>query len=70
MREAAARGLSPKTLDDSALAELARHDWPGNVRELENLVYRLCPLNSLSTLPGNDVAPLSVRQPAPALVKP
>ena len=69
MREAAARGLSPKTLDDSALDELARHDWPGNVRELEHLAYRLCALNSLSNVRAEDVAPLLTSSPTPALVK-
>ena len=69
MREAAARGLSPKTLDDSALAELANHNWPGNVRELEHLVYRICALNSLSTVRADDIAPLLTAAPAPALVK-
>ena len=70
MREAAARGLSPKTLDDSALAELARHHWQGNVRELEHLVYRLCALNSLGTVSASDVAPLLASQTTqPTLVK-
>ena len=71
MREATLRGLSAKTLDNSALAELARHRWPGNVRELEHLVYRLCALTSLSTVQATDITPLlTITQNShPTLVK-
>ena len=41
---AAADGLPRKTLDEAAVARLARHSWPGNVRELENLMRRLAAL--------------------------
>ncbi|MDB5737202.1 MAG: ntrC [Sphingomonas bacterium] len=42
---AAADGLPRKTLDEGAIARLARHPWPGNVRELENLMRRLAALS-------------------------
>jgi two-component system nitrogen regulation response regulator GlnG len=41
---AALDGLPRKTLDEGAVARLARHGWPGNVRELENLMRRLAAL--------------------------
>ena len=41
---AAADGLPRKTLDETAVARLARHAWPGNVRELENLMRRFAAL--------------------------
>ena len=34
-------GISPKTFDPQALAELRRIDWTGNIRELRNVVERL-----------------------------
>ncbi len=37
-------GLSPKTVDDGAVARLKAHSWPGNVRELENLMRRIAAL--------------------------
>ena len=37
-------GLSPKTIDDGAIARLKVHNWPGNVRELENLMRRVAAL--------------------------
>ena len=41
---ASREGLPSKTIDQSALDRLKRHDWPGNVRELENLIRRVCAL--------------------------
>ncbi|MBV8684940.1 MAG: sigma 54-interacting transcriptional regulator [Caulobacteraceae bacterium] len=41
---ASREGLPSKTIDQSALDRLKRHDWPGNVRELENLIRRICAL--------------------------
>ncbi len=55
---AAARGLTAKSFDASALEILMQHDWPGNVRELEHLVYRLCALTQRKQITANDVAPL------------
>jgi DNA-binding NtrC family response regulator len=40
VRASAARHQLGVTLDDEALAALARHAWPGNVRELQNVVER------------------------------
>ena len=37
-------GLPAKSLDDSAVERLKRHNWPGNVRELENLMRRIAAL--------------------------
>jgi len=44
LERASADGLPRKTLDEAAVARLARHGWPGNVRELENLMRRLAAL--------------------------
>ncbi|WP_281301160.1 MULTISPECIES: nitrogen regulation protein NR(I) [unclassified Iodidimonas] len=52
---AAGEGLSPKRFSPAALDRLARHDWPGNVRELENLVRRLCVLNSEKSISAQAV---------------
>ena len=43
-------GLPWKTIDQTALGRLARHNWPGNVRELENLVQRFAALYSEETI--------------------
>ncbi|MBL8961717.1 MAG: sigma-54-dependent Fis family transcriptional regulator, partial [Gemmatimonadetes bacterium] len=46
IKQATARGESPKTLTESALDALVHYPWPGNVRELENALERaviLCP---------------------------
>jgi len=44
-------------LTPSAVDLLMNHDWPGNVRELENLITRLCVLNSGRTIEADDVRP-------------
>ena len=43
-------GLSPKTIDDGAIARLKAHSWPGNVRELENLMRRVAALYAEPTI--------------------
>jgi two-component system nitrogen regulation response regulator GlnG len=43
-------GLPSKTIENSALDRLKRHDWPGNVRELENLIRRICALYADETV--------------------
>lgn len=58
MQLAAARGLSPKTLDGSAMQVLSTYSWPGNVRELEHLVYRLCAMIPAAAVAAQDIAPL------------
>lgn len=40
LRELNAEEDASKTVSDSALAALQRHDWPGNVRELRNVMQR------------------------------
>ncbi|GAK32885.1 nitrogen assimilation regulatory protein [alpha proteobacterium Q-1] len=52
---AVGEGLSLKRFSPAALDRLARHDWPGNVRELENLVRRLCVLNSEKSISAQAV---------------
>ena len=42
----ATEGLPAKTMDNAALALMARYNWPGNVRELENMVRRFSALYS------------------------
>ena len=46
LAQAAAEGLTAKSITQDALARMRTHDWPGNVRELENLVRRLVALYS------------------------
>ncbi len=43
-------GLSPKTIDEGAIARLKAHGWPGNVRELENLMRRIAALYAEPTI--------------------
>jgi two-component system, NtrC family, nitrogen regulation response regulator GlnG len=47
---AAKEGLSEKILEKGAIDELETWVWPGNVRELENLMRRICALNSEATI--------------------
>ena len=58
MRRAPARGLTPKKLDDAAMAALNHYPWPGNVRELEHTIYRLCALSTPHELRAPDIASL------------
>lgn len=55
LARAEAEGLPRKTVDEAALARLARARWPGNVRELENLIRRLAALYSEETIPAGIV---------------
>jgi transcriptional regulator with PAS, ATPase and Fis domain len=43
---AARNGEKVKQLTPAALNHLSAYHWPGNVRELENLVERICTINS------------------------
>ena len=45
-------GLASKSLDESALERLKRHNWPGNVRELENLMRRVSALYTEDVITG------------------
>jgi two-component system response regulator PilR (NtrC family) len=65
-RLAAEYGRTAPTLDDGALASLARYKFPGNVRELENILERalaLAEADRLSPqdlqLPDTDTAPVA-----------
>ncbi len=49
-------GNGEKIIDKSAIEELEQWSWPGNVRELENLMYRLCVLNSQNVINASTVA--------------
>ena len=67
LARAEAEGLPRKTVDEAALARLARARWPGNVRELENLIRRLAALYSEETITTGIVeAELADRDEAPA----
>jgi two-component system nitrogen regulation response regulator GlnG len=44
LAQAEREGLSPKTIEPSAIEAMQRYRWPGNVRELENLLRRLTAL--------------------------
>ncbi len=67
LARAEAEGLPRKTVDEAALARLARARWPGNVRELENLIRRLAALYSEETITTGIVeAELADRGEAPA----
>lgn len=55
LKLAQSRGLPSKQLDAMAMAALKDHAWKGNIRELENLVYRLCALQTPPTLRAEDV---------------
>ena len=48
-------GHERKTLDESALAALARHPWRGNVRELRNAMEQAAVLASGSVLRADDL---------------
>ncbi len=50
------RGLGEKRLDDSALAQLMRHDWPGNIRELRNMIERLVIMTPGQLITAEDVS--------------
>ncbi len=66
LARAEAEGLPRKTLDEAAVARLARARWPGNVRELENLIRRLAALYSEETISTGIVeAELADRDEAP-----
>ena len=49
------QGLPTKKLDQSALDLLLAYEWPGNVRELENIILRLCALNTDAVISGKHV---------------
>ena len=67
LARAEAEGLPRKSVDEAALARLARARWPGNVRELENLIRRLAALYSEETITTGIVeAELADRDGAPA----
>lgn len=54
-RAADSAGLSPRTIDESAMAALQAYDWPGNARQLHNVVEQL-----LIMAPGDSKAPITV----------
>lgn len=51
--------VSPKRLNDEALALLSSHSWPGNVRELENTIKRAVILSNDPLLTVHDFEGLS-----------
>ncbi|MFZ4125460.1 MAG: nitrogen regulation protein NR(I) [Rickettsiales bacterium] len=55
LKLATQRGLPAKQLDAGALQILKEHAWKGNIRELENLIYRLCALQTPPMLRAEDV---------------
>ena len=55
LKLAAQRGLPAKQLSADAIQLLKEHAWKGNIRELENLVYRLCALQTPPMLRAEDV---------------
>ena len=55
LKLAQARGLPAKQFDAMAMHALKDHAWKGNIRELENLVYRLCALQTPPMLRAEDV---------------
>lgn len=50
--QAAAEGLSLKTINKDGLAVLQAYGWPGNVRELENLIRRVAALYTDDVIGG------------------
>ncbi|MCC6574251.1 MAG: sigma-54-dependent Fis family transcriptional regulator [Planctomycetes bacterium] len=52
-RHARGLGRKPATLTDDGLALLKSYRWPGNVRELENLLERVCVLESAGVFDAN-----------------
>jgi DNA-binding NtrC family response regulator len=51
-------GKLHRTLDPSAVAELAAYRWPGNVRELRNVIERAVILATEETITGPDIRAL------------
>ncbi len=45
LRQAGKTGLGQKSIEQSAVERMKRHQWPGNVRELENTIRRIAALN-------------------------
>lgn len=71
-RTAESSGLSPRIVDDAAIAALQACDWPGNARQLRNVVERL-----LIMAPGDqrspitlDMLPQDITNPAAATMQP
>ena len=54
-------GLSPRAVDDDAMAVLQTADWPGDVRQLKNTVERML------IMAGDDDAPISMSGLPPEL---
>jgi two-component system nitrogen regulation response regulator NtrX len=52
-------GITPRVLDDAAVAALSHADWPGNVRELRNTIERLLILASGARITAADVERMS-----------
>jgi two-component system nitrogen regulation response regulator GlnG len=69
MSRASSEGLSPKTLETTAMERLKAHRWPGNVRELENLVRRLTALYSDEVI-GVGVVEAELADASPAASEP
>ena len=49
-------GVTPPTLDKSALASLCVYGFPGNVRELENIIERAATLCENNTITASDLS--------------
>lgn len=65
-----ASGISPKHLEEDAMAALQAHDWPGNVRQLRNVVERLLIMSAdnetitIDLLPSEIITDTSVIRPS------
>jgi two-component system nitrogen regulation response regulator GlnG len=55
LKLATQRGLPSKQFDNEAMRALCDHAWKGNIRELENLVYRVCALQTPPVLQAEHV---------------
>lgn len=71
-RSADGAGLTPRAIDEAAMAALQAYDWPGNARQLRNVVEQL-----LIMAPGEPRAPITVEMlpveitnPAAATLRP
>ena len=62
---AAAQNVTAPTLDDSAMAELARYPWPGNVRELRNVLERAMVMFANQSITATHVRENLLRMKAP-----
>ncbi|MGN6498335.1 MAG: sigma-54-dependent transcriptional regulator, partial [Tsuneonella sp.] len=64
LARAADEGLPRRSIDQSAIEVLERHDWRGNVRELRNVMYRLALLAREEAIDGELAASVIGEAPA------